>query len=100
MDIGQKDISAQQFKKKQILDLIRGVEDKCKNTHFTLKDQEHECHEIQFQNTEIQRINKRLDQDLELVQDHLRSLKKVNEMMRGKLESYSLISNRAVKVVV
>lgn len=85
-NIGKKQINASLFQQKQIKEEIRDQEDKIKNCHFETKDREFETHKIELKNNEIREINSRLKKDLEAVNDHLRNLQKVNQLLNSKLE--------------
>ncbi len=97
--IGQKDITAEQYKKKEINQAIRSIIDRIKNCTAETKDVDFECNQIELQNSDVENINNRLKADLASVNDHLQSLKKVNGFLNQKLDIYSKTAQRVLKVV-
>ena len=71
INIGQKDITAEQYKKKQISEAIRSVTDKIKNCSVEIKDVNFESSQVELQNNDVEKINNRLKADLAAVKDHL-----------------------------
>ena len=56
--------------------------------------------QVSTQAYRIKELNDKLHQDLEKVQKHLGSMKKVNKLLKDKISEYGITSERVARLVI